>query len=114
MLAARRARVGACCEMVVAPSSPAHGFMTQVVGPTPEVIKLIPPLMLGRRESHPPPRLLDGIGDVLETASKGSGSHVRTSARTMIKQAVLCSSLKVRSARLVISVRVCAELGRLR
>jgi ornithine--oxo-acid transaminase len=63
---------------------PAAPDLTQVSGDHMEVIKLIPPLMIGDAEVK---LFLDGLADVLDDASKGSGL-MWDFGRTLIKQAV--------------------------
>src|SRR3984893_11949313 len=80
----QKARVGLFAQMVVVALFQRHLILTQVSGDHLEVIKLIPPLMIGDAEVK---LFLDGLADVLEDASKGSGL-LRDFGRTLIKQAV--------------------------
>jgi len=80
----QKARVGLFAQMVVVAMFQRHRILTQVSGDHMEVIKLIPPLMIGDAEVR---LFLDGLGDVLEDASKGSGL-MWDFGRTLIKQAV--------------------------
>src|ERR1700749_3398052 len=80
----QKARVGLFAQMVVVALFQRHKILTQVSGDHMEVIKLIPPLMIGDAEVK---LFLDGLGDVLDDASKGSGL-MWDFGRTLIKQAV--------------------------
>jgi ornithine--oxo-acid transaminase len=80
----QKARVGLFAQMVVVSLFQRHRILTQVSGDHMEVIKLIPPLMIGDAEVE---LFLNGLGDVLEDASKGSGL-MWDFGRTLIKQAV--------------------------
>jgi ornithine--oxo-acid transaminase len=80
----QKARVGLFAQMVVVALFQRHRILTQVSGDHMEVIKLIPPLMIGDAEVK---LFLDGLADVLEDASKGSGL-MWDFGRTLIKQAV--------------------------
>src|ERR1700761_1347486 len=80
----QKARVGLFAQMVVVTLFQRHRILTQVSGDHMEVIKLIPPLMIGDAEVK---LFLDGLTDVLEDASKGSGL-MWDFGRTLIKQAV--------------------------
>src|SRR6201986_3727584 len=80
----QKARVGLFAQMVVVALFQRHKILTQVSGDHMEVIKLIPPLMIGDAEVK---LFLDGLADVLEDASKGSGL-MWDFGRTLIKQAV--------------------------
>ena len=80
----QKARVGLFAQMVVVALFQRHRILTQVSGDHMEVIKLIPPLMIGDAEVK---LFLDGLTDVLEDASKGSGL-MWDFGRTLIKQAV--------------------------
>jgi ornithine--oxo-acid transaminase len=80
----QKARVGLFAQMVVVAMFQRHRILTQVSGDHMEVIKLIPPLMIGDAEVK---LFLDGLGDVLDDASKGSGL-MWDFGRTLIKQAV--------------------------
>jgi ornithine--oxo-acid transaminase len=80
----QKARVGLFAQMVVVSLFQRHRILTQVSGDHMEVIKLIPPLNIGDTEVK---LFLDGLADVLEDASKGSGL-MWDFGRTLIKQAV--------------------------
>jgi ornithine--oxo-acid transaminase len=80
----QKARVGLFAQMVVVSLFQRHRILTQVSGDHMEVIKLIPPLMIGDTEVR---LFLDGLDDVLQDASKGSGL-MWDFGRTLIKQAV--------------------------
>jgi ornithine--oxo-acid transaminase len=80
----QKARVGLFAQTVVVSMFQRHRILTQVSGDHMEVIKLIPPLMIGDAEVK---LFLDGLGDVLEDASRGSGL-MWDFGRTLIKQAV--------------------------
>src|SRR5215469_8346827 len=80
----QRARVGLFAEMVVVALFQRHRILTQVSGDHMEVIKLIPPLIIGDTEVK---LFTDALTDVLEDASKGSGL-MWDFGRTLIKQAV--------------------------
>jgi ornithine--oxo-acid transaminase len=80
----QKARVGLFAQMVVVALFQRHRILTQVSGDHMEVIKLIPPLMIGDAEV----KLFTGaMADVMEDASKGSGL-MWDFGRTLIKQAV--------------------------
>jgi ornithine--oxo-acid transaminase len=80
----QKARVGLFAQMVVVALFQRHRILTQVSGDHMEVIKLIPPLMIGDTEV----KLFTGaLADVMEDASKGSGL-MWDFGRTLIKQAV--------------------------
>jgi ornithine--oxo-acid transaminase len=80
----QKARVGLFAQMVVVALFQRHRILTQVSGDHMEVIKLIPPLMIGDAEVK---LFLDGLADVLDDASRGSGL-MWDFGRTLIKQAV--------------------------
>ena len=80
----QKARVGLFAQMVVVSLFQRHRILTQVSGDHMEVIKLIPPLMIGDTEVR---GFLDGLADVLDDATKGSGL-MWDFGRTLIKQAV--------------------------
>jgi ornithine--oxo-acid transaminase len=79
-----RARVGLFAQMVVVALFQRHRILTQVSGDHMEVIKLIPPLMIGEAEVK---LFTDALGEVLEDAGKGSGL-IWEFGRTLVKQAV--------------------------
>jgi ornithine--oxo-acid transaminase len=80
----QKARVGLFAQMVVVALFQRHRILTQVSGDHMEVIKLIPPLMIGDTEVK---LFTDALADVLGDASKGSGL-MWDFGRTLIKQAV--------------------------
>ena len=80
----QKARVGLFAQMVVVALFQRHRILTQVSGDHMEVIKLIPPLIIGDAEVK---LFVDGLADVLEDASKGSGL-MWDFGRTLIKSAV--------------------------
>ena len=80
----QKARVGLFAQMVVVALFQRHRILTQVSGDHMEVIKLIPPLIIGDAEVR---LFTEALGDVLEDASKGSGL-MWDFGRTLIKQAV--------------------------
>jgi ornithine--oxo-acid transaminase len=80
----QKARVGLFAQMVVVALFQRHRILTQVSGDHMEVIKLIPPLIIGDAEVK---LFTDSLTDVLEDASKGSGL-MWDFGRTLIKQAV--------------------------
>jgi acetylornithine/succinyldiaminopimelate/putrescine aminotransferase len=80
----QKARVGLFAQTIVVALFQRHRILTQVSGDHMEVIKLIPPLMIGDEEVR---LFLDGLADVLDDASKGSGL-MWDFGRTLIKQAV--------------------------
>jgi acetylornithine/succinyldiaminopimelate/putrescine aminotransferase len=80
----QKARVGLFAQMVVVAMFQRHRILTQVSGDHMEVIKLIPPLIIGDAEVK---LFVDGLADVLEDASKGSGL-MWDFGRTLIKSAV--------------------------
>src|ERR1700748_2040983 len=80
----QKARVGLFAQMVVVALVQRPEILTQVSGDHMEVIKIIPPLMIGDAEVR---LFLDGLDDVLGDASRGSGL-MWDFGRTLIKQAV--------------------------
>jgi acetylornithine/succinyldiaminopimelate/putrescine aminotransferase len=64
------ARKGLFAQMVVVPLLQRHRILTQVSGDHLEVIKLIPPLIIGEKEVD---RFVDALMDVMDDAHKGSG-----------------------------------------
>ncbi len=82
--ALRTARVGLFAQMIVVALFQRHRILTQVSGDHMEVIKLIPPLMIGEAEVK---LFTEALGEVLEDASKGSGL-IWEFGRTLVKQAV--------------------------
>jgi acetylornithine/succinyldiaminopimelate/putrescine aminotransferase len=80
----QKARVGLFAQMVVVALFQRHRILTQVSGDHMEVIKLIPPLMIGDAEVK---LFLDALTDVLDDASRGSGL-MWDFGRTLITQAM--------------------------
>ena len=80
----QKARVGLFAQMVVVALFQRHRILTQVSGDHMEVIKLIPPLMIGDAEVK---LFTEAFGEVLEDASRGSGL-IWEFGRTLVKQAV--------------------------
>jgi ornithine--oxo-acid transaminase len=80
----QKARVGLFAQMIVVALFQRHRILTQVSGDHLEVIKLIPPLMIGDTEVK---LFTEAFGEVLEDASKGSGL-IWEFGRTLVKQAV--------------------------
>jgi ornithine--oxo-acid transaminase len=79
----QKARVGLFAQMIVVALFQRHRILTQVSGDHMEVIKLIPPLMIGEGEVK---LFTEAFGEVLEDASRGSGL-VWEFGRTLVKQA---------------------------
>ena len=80
----QKARVGLFAQMVVVALFQRHRILTQVSGDNMEVIKLIPPLIIGDAEVR---LFLDALTDVLEDAGKGTGL-MWDFGRTLIKQSM--------------------------
>ena len=80
----QKARVGLFAQMVAVALFQRHRILTQVSGDHMEVIKLIPPLMIGDAEVK---LFTEAFGEVLEDASRGSGL-IWEFGRTLVKQAV--------------------------
>ncbi|WP_031074423.1 aspartate aminotransferase family protein [Streptomyces sp. NRRL S-118] len=78
------ARKGLFAQMVVVPLLQRHRILTQVSGDRLEVIKLIPPLIIGEREVT---RFVDAFTEVMEEAHAGGGL-MWDFGRTLMKQAV--------------------------
>lgn len=78
------ARKGLFAQMVVVPLLRKHRILTQVSGDHMEVIKLIPPLIIGEREVN---RFVDAFTAVMDDAHDGGGL-VWDFGRTLVKQAV--------------------------
>ncbi|MBH1938167.1 aspartate aminotransferase family protein [Streptomyces sp. AV19] len=78
------ARKGLFAQMVVVPLLRKHRILTQVSGDHLEVIKLIPPLVVGEREVD---RFVDAFTAVMDDAH-GGGSLMWDFGRTLVKQAV--------------------------
>src|ERR1700734_890585 len=80
----QKARVGLFAQMVVVALFQQHRILTQVSGDHMEVIKLIPPLMIGDTEVK---LFNDAFAEVLEDASRARGL-IWDFGRTLVKQAV--------------------------
>jgi ornithine--oxo-acid transaminase len=80
----QKARVGLFAQMVVVALFQRHRILTQVSGDNMEVIKLIPPLIIGDAEAK---LFIDALTDVLEDAGRGTGL-MWDFGRTLIKQSV--------------------------
>jgi acetylornithine/succinyldiaminopimelate/putrescine aminotransferase len=80
----RTARVGLFAQMIVVALFQRHRILTQVSGDHMEVIKLIPPLMIGDTEVK---LFTDAFGEILEDASNGGGL-IWEFGKTLVKQAV--------------------------
>ncbi|MDX3239952.1 aspartate aminotransferase family protein [Streptomyces sp. ME03-5709C] len=78
------ARRGLFAQMVVVPLLQRHRILTQVSGDHLEVIKLIPPLVIGEREVD---RFVDAFTAVMDDAHSGGGLMWEF-GRTLVKQAV--------------------------
>lgn len=78
------ARKGLFAQMVVVPLFQKHRILTQVSGDHMEVIKLIPPLIIGEREVD---RFVAAFMAVMEDAH-GSGGLMWDFGKTLMKQAV--------------------------
>ncbi|KRV48035.1 aminotransferase [Wenjunlia vitaminophila] len=78
------ARKGLFAQMVVVPLFQRHRILTQVSGDRLEVIKLIPPLIIGEAEVD---RFVRAFVDVMDDAHRGSGL-MWDFGRTLIRQAV--------------------------
>ncbi|MBZ4321451.1 aspartate aminotransferase family protein [Streptomyces huiliensis] len=79
------ARKGLFAQMVVVPLLQKHRILTQVSGDHLEVIKLIPPLIVGEREVD---RFVAAFTAVMDEAH-GGGSLMWDFGRTLVKQAVV-------------------------
>ncbi|MFF5367320.1 aspartate aminotransferase family protein [Streptomyces sp. NPDC013187] len=77
------ARKGLFAQMVVVPLLRKHRILTQVSGDHMEVIKLIPPLIIGEREVD---RFVDAFTAVMDDAH--NGGLVWDFGKTLVKQAV--------------------------
>jgi acetylornithine/succinyldiaminopimelate/putrescine aminotransferase len=82
--ALRAARVGLFSQMIVVALFQRYRILTQVSGDHMEVIKLIPPLMIGEGEVK---LFTDALAEILDDASKGGGL-IWEFGRTLVKQAV--------------------------
>jgi len=80
----QKARVGLFAQMVVVALFQRYRILTQVSGDHMEVIKLIPPLIIGDAEVK---LFTEALAEVLADAGKGSGL-MWDFGRTLIKQAV--------------------------
>ncbi|MDI6408980.1 aspartate aminotransferase family protein [Streptomyces albus] len=78
------ARKGLFAQMVVVPLLQKHRILTQVSGDHLEVIKLIPPLVIGETEVD---RFVTAFTEVMEDAHNGGGL-MWDFGRTLVKQAV--------------------------
>ncbi|MGW2416737.1 aspartate aminotransferase family protein [Streptomyces tubercidicus] len=78
------ARKGLFAQMVVVPLLQRHRILTQVSGDHLEVIKLIPPLIIGEREVD---RFVEAFTAVMDDAH-GGGGLMCDFGRTLVKQAV--------------------------
>ncbi|WP_043267905.1 aspartate aminotransferase family protein [Streptomyces sp. CT34] len=78
------ARKGLFAQMVVVPLLQRHHILTQVSGDHLEVIKLLPPLIIGEREAD---RFVTAFTAVMDDAHSGSGL-MWDFGRTLVKQAV--------------------------
>ncbi|WFB06666.1 aspartate aminotransferase family protein [Streptomyces sp. LX-29] len=78
------ARKGLFAQLVVAPLLHRHRILAQVSGDHMEVIKLIPPLIIGEREVD---RFVEAFTAVMDEAHSGGGL-IWDFGRTLVKQAV--------------------------
>ncbi|TQK50695.1 ornithine--oxo-acid transaminase [Streptomyces sp. SLBN-118] len=78
------ARKGLFAQMVVVPLLQKHRILTQVSGDHMEVIKLIPPLIIGEREVD---RFVEAFTAVMDDA-QGGGGLMWDFGKTLVKQAV--------------------------
>ncbi|MFC9242421.1 aspartate aminotransferase family protein [Streptomyces decoyicus] len=78
------ARKGLFAQMVVVPLLQRHHILTQVSGDHLEVIKLIPPLIIGEREVD---RFVEAFTAVMDDAH-GNGGLMWDFGRTLVKQAL--------------------------
>ncbi|NWF24898.1 aspartate aminotransferase family protein [Streptomyces sp. PKU-EA00015] len=78
------ARKGLFAQMVVVPLLQRHRILTQVAGDHMEVIKLIPPLIIGEREVD---RFVTAFTAVMDDAHNG-GALMWDFGKTLVKQAV--------------------------
>jgi acetylornithine/succinyldiaminopimelate/putrescine aminotransferase len=79
------ARRGLFAQMVVGQLFQRHHILTQVAGDHMDVIKLLPPLIIGEAEVR---WFLDAFADVMDQAHQGSGI-VWDFGRTLVKQALI-------------------------
>jgi ornithine--oxo-acid transaminase len=82
--ALQAARKGLFAQMVVVPLMQRHRILTQVSGDHLEVIKLIPPLIIGETEVD---RFVTAFEEIMDEAHSGTGL-MRDFGKTLIKQAV--------------------------
>ncbi|MFE7540906.1 aspartate aminotransferase family protein, partial [Streptomyces platensis] len=75
---------GLFAQLVVVPLLQRHRILTQVSGDRLEVIKLIPPLIIGEREVD---RFVEAFTAVMDDAH-GGGGLMWDFGRTLVKQAV--------------------------
>lgn len=80
----QRARRGLFAQMVVLPLFQRHRILTQVAGDHIEVVKLLPPLVIGEAEVA---EFLDAFDQVMADAHRGSGL-AWDFGRTLVRQAV--------------------------
>jgi ornithine--oxo-acid transaminase len=78
------ARRGLFAQMVVLPLFQRHRILTQVAGDHMDVIKLLPPLIIGDEEVQ---WFLEGFTDVMDSAHHGNGL-MWDFGRTLVKQAL--------------------------
>jgi ornithine--oxo-acid transaminase len=78
------ARRGLFAQMVVGMLYQKHRILTQVAGDHMEVIKILPPLMVGDKEAE---LFVAGLADVLEEAHRGS-AMMWDFGRTLVRQAL--------------------------
>jgi 4-aminobutyrate aminotransferase-like enzyme len=84
-MALQSARKGLFAQTVVHALFHKHRILTQVSGDHLEVIKLIPPLIIGEPEVD---RFVEAFTDVMEAAHSGSGL-VWDFGKSLIKQAMV-------------------------
>jgi len=70
--------------MLILPLIQRHRILTQVAGDHMDVIKLLPPLIIGDAEIQ---WFLEGFADVMDAAHQGSGL-MWDFGRTLMKQAI--------------------------
>jgi acetylornithine/succinyldiaminopimelate/putrescine aminotransferase len=80
----QKARVGLFAQMVVVALFQRHRVLTQVAADHSEVIKLIPPLVIGDIEVK---LFLDALSDVMDDANRGGGL-IGNFGRTLVRQAL--------------------------
>ena len=80
----QKARVGFFAKGVVVGLFQRHWILTQVSGDNVNIVKLLPPLIIGDAEVR---LFLDALTDVLEDAGRGTGL-MWDFGRTLIKQAM--------------------------